>query len=786
MADELDIIRSVFEHRLRQTDLERILKALSATDRNELVVKIGDLLRRLSALVEVSHKVSDTLSLDVLLPRLIEIVSEALGADRSTLFLYDAETHELFSRVAQGDAMGEIRFPCDRGIAGAAFTSGTAIVIPDAYADPRFNPEVDRRTGYRTRNILSSPLRNMRKEIIGVTQVLNKNNGADFDDEDQTLLDALTSQAANALENAQLFEKVERARFEEARLYEITHAISSELQLDALLARIVRVSGEMLDAERGTLFFYSHKTNELWSRVAEGVGMREIRFPATAGLAGACFTANDVINIPDPYSDPRFNPAFDKKTGFLTKSILCMPIVSRKGEKLGVMQMLNKRGRAFDKSDEKRLKAFSAQASISLENARLFEEVLDARNYNESILRSLSNGVITLDADRHVIKVNEAAVKILHLPESDAVGKEIGAVFRDSNAWIVDGVEKVAQTGERILTVDTEIDLGPNGKVSVNSVTVPLVNIKDEPIGCMLILEDISREKRVKTTMSRYVTREVMEKLLEGGETMLGGTAQEVTILFSDIRGFTPLSEMLGARETVTMLNEYFSDMVDIVFHHNGILDKYIGDAIMALFGTPFKTDHDADNAVAVANEMMVALRQFNERRKALGKIPIAIGVGISHGEVIAGNIGSPKRMDYTVIGDSVNVASRLEGANKYLGTQVLISEFVVEKLKVPRKLREIDYIRVKGKSKSVAVFEALDHHTPETFPNMDKVLAAFEKGLKLYRQREWQQAGDCFLAALQANPNDTPSKLYLDRCGFYRATPPDHNWDGIWTLHDK
>ena len=151
---DLDIIQKVFQHRLQQSDLDGILQVLSSDEREVLIGKIGDLLQRVSALVEVSNKVSDTLSLDILLPRLIEIISESLNADRSTLFLHDAETGDLFSRVAQGDKIGEIRFPSNLGIAGSVFTFGEAIIIPDAYADPRFNQEIDKKTGYRTRNIL--------------------------------------------------------------------------------------------------------------------------------------------------------------------------------------------------------------------------------------------------------------------------------------------------------------------------------------------------------------------------------------------------------------------------------------------------------------------------------------------------------------------------------------------------------------------------------------------------------------------------------------------------------
>jgi adenylate cyclase len=267
---------------------------------------------------------------------------------------------------------------------------------------------------------------------------------------------------------------------------------------------------------------------------------------------------------------------------------------------------------------------------------------------------------------------------------------------------------------------------------------------------------------------------------------MLGGTAQEVTVLFSDIRSFTTLSEQLGARETVSMLNEYFSEMIDVIFEHGGILDKYIGDAIMALFGTPFKTDRDVDNAVTVANQMILSLGKLNRARQKQGKIPIRIGVGISTGEVVTGNIGSPKRMDYTVIGDSVNIASRLEGANKFYGTQVLLSEFTASRLRQPGRLREIDLIRVKGKNKPVAIYESLDCHNPESFPCMENVLLLFEKGLDQYRKRNWSGAMGSFSRILEQHSDDTPSALYLDRCRHYLENPPDDSWDGVWTMKEK
>jgi adenylate cyclase len=782
MKIDFEIIRGILERRLQQSDIERLLAGLSDTEKTQLLIRITELVRRTTALVDVANRVSDTLSLDVLFPRLMEVVTETLNAERSSLFLSDAETKELFSRVMQGNAMGEVRFPADRGIAGSVFTSGKGEIIPDAYADPRFNRSVDTETGYRTRNILCVPIRNKKQVVIGVTQALNKREGG-FDAEDQQLLEGLSSQAAAALENARMFERVERAQREEALLLDVVSSITSEIMLDPLLEKILAAATQLLAADRGALFIHDPTTGELWSRVVEGEVSREIRFPANAGIAGECFTRGVNINIDDAYGDPRFNPDVDKGTGYRTRNILCMPIATKGGNKVGVMEILNKKKGPFTAADQRRLGALCAQAAVSIENAQLFEDVSNSRNYNESILRSMSNGVLTLDAENTISKINQSALRILQREERDTVSRKVGEVFDGPNSWVIQSLEKVLRTGRIDSTVDSDLILDGRRAVSVNMTAVPLQDVHDEPLGSMLIMEDITREKRLRNTMSRYMSKAVMDELLEGGDAALGGNSREVSVLFSDIRGFTAISERLGPRETVAMLNDYFTDMVDIVFAHNGILDKYIGDMIMAVFGSVRSSRQDAENAVTVGSRMMMALRELNARRTPAGHEPIAIGIGISTGGVVAGSIGSPKRLEYTVIGDRVNLAERLQNANKYYGTDVLICETTVARLARPLRLRELDLIRVRGRQAPVSISEVLEHHDTQSFPHMDEVLFSFAEAVGHYRNRAWDRAEKLFRDALAACPGDRPSQLYLERCVIYRSNPPPEDWDGVWTL---
>jgi adenylate cyclase len=573
---------------------------------------------------------------------------------------------------------------------------------------------------------------------------------------------------------------------EEAQILALSHDLAGELDLDVLLARIMHATTELLDADRSTLFLHDRKTGELFSRVAEGLSVKEIRFRSSAGIAGAVFSSGKTENIADPYHDPRFNKDVDRRTGYRTESMLTMPIINKADVCIGVTQVLNKRGGKFTSRDESRLGAFTAQIAVALENAKLFEDVLREKNYNDSILRSTSDGIVTLDAQDTILTANEAALRIFEHAREEVVNRPAGEFFKGDDVWVLQNIDKVRNGGNREITVGAELKLDKKDPTSVNLAVNPLLDAEGEHLGSMIVLEDITSEKRMKNTMARYMSPAVADQLLAGGESVLGGKDQKVSILFSDVRDFTTVSEALGARETVSMLNQYFERMVDVVLSNRGVLDKFIGDAIMALFGVPFNGERDADDAVRVANGMFRALSLLNAQRVAGGVDAIGIGVGISTGVVVVGNIGSPKRMEYTVIGDPVNLASRLEGVTKTYGSKVLISEATRLELKEQHLLREIDLLRVKGKHEPVAIYEAMDHFTDETFPNLQRAVVQFNEGIRCYRGQRWNDAIACFQEVLSLNPDDRPSKVFVERAEIFRQTPPSPDWDGVWVMTEK
>ncbi len=601
-------------------------------------------------------------------------------------------------------------------------------------------------------------------------------------------LNELNRQLKQAIvEREEAEERLQKAQFTETRLLEITSALSSELNLNRLLTKIMDATRKLLRADRCTLFMSDEKNHELWARIESGL---EIRFPDNKGIAGSVFTSGQTVNIPDAYADARFNPEIDKQTGYRTESILCMPVKLKDGKIIGCAQVLNKDDGPFTQRDEKLFAAFSTQVSAALENARLFEDITNMKNYNENMLESMSNGIISLDENGEIVTYNGAALKFFYQDRyPDDLPDDCTPLIKsilDHNPWIMASIAKVMQTQKIDLSMDAELVLCDGERLAINLTIVPLINIQRVLIGALLVFEDVTQEKRLKTTMARYMTKEVADKLLESTENMLGGQLQEATIFFSDIRDFTSISEKNGPTETVALLNEYFTIMVDIIFKYKGILDKYIGDAVMAVYGAPFPGDQDPDAAVKTAIDTMIALRRFNRHRKASIKDPINIGVGINTDSILSGNIGSEKRMDYTVIGDGVNLAARLESANKTYHTNVLISELTHQKLQGSYICREIDLTRVKGKNQPVGVFEVMDYHDETTFPGMADVINAFEKGLAAYRSRDWQTGVAHFKKALKANPRDAVSRVFLERCNHYMHHPPPEDWDGVWMMMSK
>ncbi|MEA1997049.1 MAG: adenylate/guanylate cyclase domain-containing protein, partial [Gemmatimonadota bacterium] len=516
--------------------------------------------------------------------------------------------------------------------------------------------------------------------------------------------------------------EIKLKKFELETLQDVGIAISSTLDLDQLTRELLLKTVSVLNVNSAIVLLGNTLESGTGHGNGSGNGVEPMRVVETFGMEeahGDCLsslgshtriTGNIVKGLPTILNDPASVPDV-----FKCRKIMIVP-VRFKDELLGAIVVGDKEGRSmkypdFDQADLNLLSAMANQAGAAISNARLYHSVLKIKNYNENILLSIASGVITTDTEGRVESFNDSAAKIFNLSKSRAKGMKLEELFVSQGLSSL--AQRLAETQAECKTYqETNLHTGNQAggeEVVFNISATPLGRTgKDESRGAggmVVSVENISERARVHSMLKRYVSANVVDMVLEKGhELALGGKLCEVTILFADIRGFTRLSEENTPEQVVELLNSYFDLMIDVVFRYNGTVDKIVGDEIMVLFGAPFSLEDDTRRAVGCALAMLKALEMFNTRRKKSGKFPLAIGIGLNRGPVISGNIGSTRHMDYTVIGDAVNLASRI--VDHAAAGQILITRSVKEALDGYYACRSIQTIQVKGKKKPVEVFE--------------------------------------------------------------------------------
>lgn len=295
------------------------------------------------------------------------------------------------------------------------------------------------------------------------------------------------------------------------------------------------------------------------------------------------------------------------------------------------------------------------------------------------------------------------------------------------------------------------------------------------------MVEGLREKERIRSVLRKAVSKEIADELLKQGHIELGGEEKSVTMLFSDIRGFTTISEGLAPKELVSQLNAYFTRMARAIEPHRGVIDKYVGDAIMALFGAPLTGPEDAIGAQRAALAMLSALAELNAERRAAGNADWRIGVGLNTGPAVAGTLGSEERWSYTVIGDAVNLASRLESLTKHYGVGIIVSRATREaSASAAFVYRALDLVRVKGKNEPIEIFELLGEGIP-----LPSWLGDSEVGVAAYRGGKFDEARAAFEAVLAARPDDLLSKTYLERIAALGGRVPE-GWDPAHTMDEK
>ena len=541
--------------------------------------------------------------------------------------------------------------------------------------------------------------------LIGVLCIGKRFMGRSFSNTELKLLGIIGNHLTKALFNYILIKEVEQKEndlnlklLELETLFDISLAISSVLDINELSEEILWRSVGILNASKGIMLIPNKNSPILkptasfnWDEKSFLLSSKlEVFKQIKSTGRGAIFS-------------PEITNSIQKK---LSEEHIIIAPLKAKDSVLGYMLLCNKETRKgiinFNQTDLDLLSALCNQAAVALDNARLFKDINAAKQFNESILGSIATGVITINSIGEIDSVNQAAIKIIKSDRKKLIGNHYMYLFEKDEEII-----ELIQLSELENKTKSEINLPfvTASKESIINLSVsPRTDQNQKTLGSVIAIEDITDVSKVKNTFKRYVSKQVVDELL-GDDTKLklGGEEREVTILFSDIRGFTSMSEDMKAEEVVKTLNSYFSDMIDIVFKNNGTLDKIIGDELMIVYGAPIQGEDDTYRAVSTAIEMQDKIRSLNKERKKNNLIPIKVGMGINRGLVVSGNIGSRDMMDYTVIGDTVNLGARLCSYAK--PDEIIVSKTVWNKTKEHFNYEKLEPIKVKGKKSKVLIY---------------------------------------------------------------------------------
>jgi adenylate cyclase len=778
------------------------LAPLTQDSFKQVVTDVEEKLKVMNHTLGMLDNLLESQGFDAILDEMLRSITlktgELLNADRTTIWLLDDDKNELFTIEAkdeQGNSI-ELRVPNGVGIVGTAARDREPINIHyDFYDDPRSTAAqaLDKKNHYRTYTMLTMPLFNEdTDELVAVVQLVNKlkpnvnhhaplenkidNHG--FTDEDEQVFKDFAPSIRLILESSKSFYRATQKQRAAAALMSAVNSLSkASLDLEDTLKRVMDEAKALMNADRSTLWLLNEEKDELWTKIQLADGTpKELRLPRhEGGFAWIVAQSGEPLLIPfDAYDDPRSQTSrkTDEETGYRTCSLLCMPVFNADKKLIGVTQLVNKtksgeyepynpknypnapdQWRAsFSRTDREFMEAFNIQAGVAIQNAKLFATVKQQEQRQKDILRSLTNGVISTDKGGHVIAVNESAMTLLGIatnPEGMYLRDMVHLKKGNFAEWFDAALHPKDEKERQQYYPNQELCLSNNGIEQSINLTINSMADAEDPTqvnGALVVMEDISDEMQVKNLMYKYMTPEVAEALLASGDTGLGGKRKEVSVLFSDIRSYTALTEKLQAEEVVTLLNAYFEEMVDAVFCYGGTLDKYIGDALMAVFGSPAPLEDHGWCAMQAAVSMRQRLAIFNEERQKQGKIPIQIGMGIHSDEVVSGNIGSSKRMELTSIGDGVNLASRLEGTSKLYGVDIVISEQTYHRYRDRVIVRELDFITVKGKTQPVTIYELVDIKEVTEAEQTDQIELPQEKMIEQQAIELYHKGRDSYL----------------------------------------
>jgi len=529
-------------------------------------------------------------------------------------------------------------------------------------------------------------------------------------------LDGLTG-LADALDGIQkVVAEHERERAQWAALADIGRVINTSLDLTTVLNEVMDTIIQLTGAERGFLVL-KDASGALVFRTARGVDREELggrAFDISRTIVERVARTGEPVVTTNAQEDPRFQTS-ESVIGYNLRSILCSPL-KVKGQLTGVIYADNRvRTGLFTDHDRDMLTAFANQAAVAIENARLFEsvkaalaEVTQIKNLMENVLASIASGVITTDIEDKITLCNRAAETILGIASRDVAGQLFGEALPAINSALGSVVEEVRTAERRVVAYEVNPHLSGRGQLNLSLNLTPLKDAVDTTQGVAIVVEDLTETKRLKNRyeiFQRMVSPAVIESLPnDPNELKLGGRRQEVSVLFADVRGFTTFSELLDPRGLLDVLNQYLGLAAEAVLLHEGTLDKFMGDAVMALFNAPLPQSDHTLRAVRAAVAMRADIQAYRGTVDANRRL--AFGIGVNVGEAVVGMVGTRMRLDYSAVGDTVNLAKRIQENAR--PDQILLSDSVYARVKDYVVAAPLDPREVKGRRQLVQLYDLI------------------------------------------------------------------------------
>ncbi|HIE51776.1 MAG TPA: PAS domain S-box protein [Armatimonadetes bacterium] len=535
-------------------------------------------------------------------------------------------------------------------------------------------------------------------------------------------LEELAAQRRQMEEEIEALEETNRAlrqqNFELLLLSQIGNALSALTPLEEKLGEVIDILRRELALPLGAIFLSEEEIDlaapEVLRRAAPALVLA-----AVPGQGGEQLAREGVLHFP-PDLLPTLAQAegplvvthlseqalFSPRQGWQVSEFVLLPLITR-NHLIGVLVLSGPQvASVLSEAVERGLQTAADQMATVIHQERLFAHILQLKTYNDNILRSLTSAVVTLRADGTIALLNPAAEALFHLSAAEAEGLSYQDVFGGHfNARLVNALQHTLETHQPFVGTEVEVLTLSGERRILNLRLSPLQDEQNTAAGLVMVADDVTAELQRRAALYRYVPGHVADSILAHPEQVsLAGERRQVTVLLADVRGFMALSSQVAAEEVVAILNDFFALATEVIFHFEGTLDKFIGDAVLALFGAPQSHEDDALRAVQAAVTMQVRMSEVNARLQASGRPLLSLGIGIATGEAVAGYIGSERRLEYTAIGDAVNRAARLE---EIAGRgQTLLDAPTYRRVAAHITVRPLRPVRLKGMAEPVAVYE--------------------------------------------------------------------------------